>query len=287
MRVGEGLIKSFSRLGAGAPMSSEVADLDESIVRQYADHLLAKAGSVVRNWTVGGVVFGAVLGVIPALLEHNFIAHGAAGKFAVVLGAIAGGIAGRTLGEKRALDLRFQAQMSLRQLEVEHRLVARGPARGAPAAVAPPPVSAPVAPAPIVAPPSQVAPVVVAPPSVAPAPVAPPPLVASVPVVAPVQALPEPVPVAPPEPAPFVEPERVAEVVAPPPVTLAPVSLAPVPSEPSAPPLIAVAPVAAPEPQPEAAPAVPVPPITVAPPAGPRLVGDGPELPPFSADSAS
>ena len=135
MRVGEGFIKSRSSQAPGPPMRTAMAELDESIVQQYAQHLVAKAGSVVRNWTIGGVVFGATLGAIPAFLEHSFIAHGAAGKFAVVLGAIAGGIAGRTAGEKRALDLRFQAQMSLRQLEVEHRLVA-------------PPVPAPVAAAP-------------------------------------------------------------------------------------------------------------------------------------------
>src|SRR5438067_2315456 len=146
-----------------------MADLDESIVQRYAQHLLAKAGSVVRNWTIGGVVFGATLGAIPAFLQHNFIAHGAAGKFAVVLGALA------------------------------------------------------------------------------------------------------------------------AEVVAPEPVPIAPVPLAPVPDEPAAPPLIAVAPVppvAVPEPEPDAAPAVPTPPVSVAPTAGPRLVGTTPELPPVSLDSA-
>src|SRR5436305_1244985 len=132
-----------------------MADLDESIVQRYAQHLLAKAGSVVRNWTIGGVLFGATLGAIPAFLQHSFIAHGAAGKFAVVLGALAGGIAGRTAGEKRALDLRFQAQMSLRQLEVEHRLVA--PVPPAPVSLAQRPVSVPVAaPAPVaVAPPAR------------------------------------------------------------------------------------------------------------------------------------
>src|SRR6185437_1986845 len=140
-----------------------MSSLDETIVQQYAQHLLAKAGSVVRNWTLGGAVFGAVLGAIPAFLEHNFIAHGAAGKFAVVLGALAGGIAGRTAGEKRALDLRFQAQMSLRQLEVEHRLVA--PVTVGPMPVAQPPVSVPVA--------TPQPPVVAAPPPIAPAPAAP------------------------------------------------------------------------------------------------------------------
>jgi hypothetical protein len=263
-----------------------MAGLDETIVQQYAQHLLAKAGSVVRNWTIGGVVFGAVLGAAPTFLEHNFIAHGAAGKLAVVLGALAGGIGGRTAGEKRALDLRFQAQMSLRQLEVEHRLVA--PVTVAPIAPAEPPVSVPVAPAPVAPPAVAPQPVYEAPPPIARAP-----LVAPVPVIAPVQvSIPAPV-VAPPAPEPVVmpEPEPVAaEVVVPEPqpepLHLAPVPLAAVPAEqPAAPPLIAVAPMT-PVPATEPPPAVPTPPVAVAPPVGPRLAGDGPELPPVSLDSA-
>src|SRR5262245_26013613 len=98
MRVGEGLIKSFSSPGAGAPMSPGMADLDESIVQEYGPCPLGQAGSGVANWTVGRVVLGAILGAVPALLHHHFLAHGA-GKFAVLLGAIAGGIAGRAGGE--------------------------------------------------------------------------------------------------------------------------------------------------------------------------------------------
>jgi hypothetical protein len=116
------------------------------------------------------------MGAVPGMLSHSVISPGA-NYFAVLLGAIAGGFLGRSIGDRRAVGLRFQAQMALHQLQFESRLVpplaapAVRPAAPAPApAAAPTPaVSAPVAPPPVVAPPP-------APPASAPAsPVAAPP----------------------------------------------------------------------------------------------------------------
>src|SRR5258705_3689334 len=142
----------------------EMTDLNEGIVELYAEHLLKKAASAVLTLAVGGAIAGAGVGAVPGLLSHSLISPGA-NYFAVLLGAIAGGFLGRSIGEKRAVGLRLQAQMALHQLQVENRLVAAPVARP----VASPPVTAP-APAPVAAP----APVVVAaPPLVAPPLVAP------------------------------------------------------------------------------------------------------------------
>src|SRR5690349_12117789 len=100
-----------------------MADFDEGIVQQYAQHLLAKARAVSRTWTVTGAVAGLFLGAVP-LFRHPSIVSGGARYFALLLGAAAGAFAGRAFGENRALDLRFESQLKLRQLEIESRLVA-------------------------------------------------------------------------------------------------------------------------------------------------------------------
>jgi hypothetical protein len=122
-------------------------DLNEGIVEQYAGHLLKRASSVVVSFTVVGVIGGAALGAAPGFLSHSLIPGGTK-YFAVLLGAIAGGFLARSIGDQRALGLRLQAQMALRQLQFESRFVT---ARTAPAArpAAPAPVSpAATAPAP-------------------------------------------------------------------------------------------------------------------------------------------
>jgi hypothetical protein len=248
-----------------------MADLHEGIVQQYAEHLLAKGSSVVRTWTVSGAIFGLVLGAIPAFLHHSIIAPGA-NYFAVLLGAVAGGIVGRSLGEKRAIGLRFQAQMALRQLEIESRFVVPAPVarqvEAAPAPVAAPAqvAPAPVAVEPVVAPPAA-SPSVFAPPLAAPAPVTP---------------APEPAPVTPAPVAPA--PEPAAEPLVP----LAPAPLTQVPFE--LPPSIAPAPVPAPlvAAPPPVPPTPPAPAVAAVPSPGPRLLDQSalpPLTPPLSAGS--
>jgi hypothetical protein len=169
----------------------EMTDLNEGIVELYAEHLLKKASSAVLTLAVGGAIAGAATGAVPGLLSHSLISPGA-NYFAVLLGAIAGGFLGRSIGEKRAVGLRLQAQMALHQLQVENRLVAAPVARP----VAPAPVPAP-APAPVAAPVVVAAPLLAAPPLVAP------------PLVAPVTYAPAEAPLVPAEPAPPVPAIRV------------------------------------------------------------------------------
>ena len=89
--------------------------------------------------------------------SHSVISPGA-NYFAVLLGAIAGGFLGRSIGDRRAHGLRLQAQMAIRQLKLESRFVT---ASAAPAAR--PAAPAPVSPA-VTAPAAVPAPVTVAPP---------------------------------------------------------------------------------------------------------------------------
>src|SRR5256885_1314039 len=138
-----------------------------AIVEQYAEHLSGKAASSVLSFGLVGAVGGAALGAIPGHLSHSLLANGV-NYFAVLLGALAGGIAGRSLGDKRAVGLRLQAQLALRQLQVEALPLHRAPS----AAAAMPPLSAPaLAPVPVAAP----APAAAAPPA-APAPAPAPPM---------------------------------------------------------------------------------------------------------------
>jgi hypothetical protein len=169
-----------------------MTDLNEGIVEQYAEHLLKKASSAVVSLVVCGTFGGAVLGAVPGHLGHSVISS-SANYFAVLLGAIAGGFFGRSLGEKRALGLRLQARMALRQLQLESRAV-QAPAAPVARPVAPAPAPAPAAAFPVAAAPVAAPPVFLPPP--APAPVAP----------APAPAVAAPAPVAPPAPAPLPAP---------------------------------------------------------------------------------
>ena len=113
MRVDEALVKNcpipLKTRPAAADEDRGMADLDEGIVELYAEHLSRKAASVVVTMAVGGAIGGAVLGTVPGLLSHSVISPGA-NYFAVLLGAIAGGFLGRSLGEKRAVGYRLQAK---------------------------------------------------------------------------------------------------------------------------------------------------------------------------------
>lgn len=124
-----------------------MSDLNASVVEQYAEHLSGKASAAVLSFALVGVAGGAALGAVPGHLSHSLIAGGV-NYFAVLLGAVAGGVAGRSIGEKRATTLRFEAQIALRGLQVERQLLQRFAPAGvpvpraeAPAAQAAPPAA--------------------------------------------------------------------------------------------------------------------------------------------------
>jgi hypothetical protein len=162
------------------------------LIEQYAQHLEGKASGLVLRLSLLGALVGAALGGFPLFQHSNSLVPHHLGYATLLLGAAAGAYLGWSSGERRAVDLRFQAQLALRQLQVEQALMrgavarppapvpapASAPARvvAAPVPAAAAPAPAPVAsPAPIPAPAPAPMPAAVRPPAPDPVPVAPPP----------------------------------------------------------------------------------------------------------------
>ena len=224
------------------------ADMAESngLIEQYARHLERKASGLVRRWAAVCAVLGGALGGFP-LVYHSSNARVPShlGFGTLLLGLLAGGYSGYTLGQRRAFEARLQLQMLVRQWQVEQSLLARVAAPVVPApAPAPTPAPAPVpVPAPVVAAPIAPAPAPVPAPLPAPAPVVPAPVVPAP--VAPAPVVAQPAPVAP---TPVVPAPVVPAPVAPAPVAPAPVVAQPAPPPPPAPAVAAAPPVLAPAP---------------------------------------
>lgn len=153
---------------------------DPAIIERYAAGLQQKAGSRVTRFTLGGLIFGGLLGstvVIAPMVSHvhSYVPHRFA-YAAIVFGLAGGGYLGFLIGQSRAVALRLQASLAVHQIELGralHRVEALKLPLPA-AASLPTPAPAP-APAPAAAPPAPApapAPVVSlpAPPPVAPAP---------------------------------------------------------------------------------------------------------------------
>src|SRR4051812_40219908 len=131
-----------------------MADQNEGIVQAYAEHLARKAGSVVVTFAVGGTIVGAALAFTASKMPGGLINPGVR-NFAILLGAIAGGFLGRSIGEKKAAVFKLQSALCLHQAQLAQKIDARptAPAPVAPPApavqAAPAPAPAPVAPAPL------------------------------------------------------------------------------------------------------------------------------------------
>lgn len=137
---------------------------EPTIVELYAAHLAGKAAGIVNRWIVGVGLVCAGLGAVPLTSWADWpITHRAA-YGTVVLGALAGGILGRSIGSSRASGLRLQAQLVVHQDELERTALAVVRAAGHPQA-------APVAPAPAAAPATTEPPLTAPAPAPAPAPV--------------------------------------------------------------------------------------------------------------------
>ena len=193
------------------------------IFEQWAKHLETKASGLVMGSIVGGGLIGAALGGVPLLRLSNAVVPHHLGYATLLIGAAAGAYLGWSFGERRAVGLRLQAEVTRRQFQVEQSLIRRVMQL----APTPPVQQAPVQPAPVPQPPVQ------------PAPLAPPP--------PPVAAPPPPPPPPPPAPTPVPPPM----VPAPAPVT--PLLTTPAPTAPAVPPVVSPIPAPTPEPPPAAA----------------------------------
>src|SRR4051794_40112343 len=164
--------------------SGAMQTTDTNIVDLYAQHLFRKASSLVTSFASGGALVGAAVAAVPGFLSHSVLV-GRAEVLAVVLGAIAGGLAGRSIGERRAVGLRLQAQLALHQSRAGLQAQPVPVQPVAPQPVAQPvPQPVPVAPQPFVAVPAP-APVAALAPAPVSVPVTAPPVVAAPPVAAP------------------------------------------------------------------------------------------------------
>src|SRR3954447_11288490 len=95
------------------------------LIEQYAQHLERKASALVVRFTVSICFVGAALGAFPLVRASNSVVPSHLGFATLLLGAIAGAYVGYTMGERRAVEPRLQAQLALRQLRVEERLFTR------------------------------------------------------------------------------------------------------------------------------------------------------------------
>src|SRR6478672_5983520 len=101
------------------------------LIEQYAQYLERKASGVVLRLAVLGALVGAALGGFPLFQHANALVPHHLAYATLLLGAAAGAYLGWSLGERRAVDLRFQAQLALRQLQVEQALMRGAVARPA------------------------------------------------------------------------------------------------------------------------------------------------------------
>ncbi len=100
-------------------------DYKEEIIDQMADRLYSQASTLVLSSMFVGsfgsaIIFGAI----------QYSTGIASGPCFPLVGLVVGGIAGYSLGQSRALALRFQAQQALLMREIERNT--RRPSRALP-----------------------------------------------------------------------------------------------------------------------------------------------------------
>jgi len=102
---------------------------DRDIIQKVAERRYSEARALVVRWTLlGALLSGALCAVLGPVLGAA-MGGGARGGLEGFLcvggaGALLGGIVGYLYGQEKALEIRFQAQMALCQLEIERHLAA-------------------------------------------------------------------------------------------------------------------------------------------------------------------
>lgn len=131
------------------------AQFDPTIVEEFADRLYRKADALTKGMVVLGALVGAAFGAVPLTpLGDAWPIPSAFGFATLLAGASCGALIGYVIGDTRAFGYRFQAQMALRQLQVERETrAALDAVRGLRATAATHPVApAPAPPAPVATP---------------------------------------------------------------------------------------------------------------------------------------
>jgi MFS family permease len=127
-------------------MLDAVDERDTAVFHRYAEYLWRRAGGIVLGWTIGGTVLGGILGSLMLTPWANWPLHHHQAYLLVALGAVAGGVLGRSIGTTKAMGLRLQAELAQHQLQFERSTLARA-AEAEAAAKAPPPAPLPYLPA--------------------------------------------------------------------------------------------------------------------------------------------
>lgn len=80
---------------------------DPSVIQEFADRLYSKAGSIIRSYTILGII----------LLGFAGLATG--NPILGAVGAVIGGIIGYSMGKEKAFAHKLQAQTALCQVQTE------------------------------------------------------------------------------------------------------------------------------------------------------------------------
>lgn len=125
-------------------MLEAVDERDTAVFHRYAEYLWRRAGGIVLGWTIAGTVAGGILGSLMLTPWANWPLHHRQAYLLALLGALAGGVLGRSIGTTKAMGLRLQAELAQHQLQFERSTLAR--AAEAEAAKTPPPAPVPYLP---------------------------------------------------------------------------------------------------------------------------------------------
>lgn len=96
-----------------------MATYDPSVIASMADHMYARAATLVVRYTIVGTVLGLVLGYIAGVFAYRTL-H--SDDYSLIIAAVLGllgGVEGFAMGRSSALALRFQAQQALVMAEIE------------------------------------------------------------------------------------------------------------------------------------------------------------------------
>jgi outer membrane lipoprotein SlyB len=104
-------------------MASEPVTYDAAVIQHFADRLYREAAVIIFKAVFLGVLAGAIIGGITAVVvqqRQNLVT-------ASVFGALLGGLVGYSRGRERAFELKLRAQEALCQVQIEkHTSILKG-----------------------------------------------------------------------------------------------------------------------------------------------------------------
>jgi len=96
-------------------MTDESVTYDANVIQSFADRLYREAIWIIYTGSFFGLIAGAIIGIIMAVVLQQ--RDNLAG--ATILGAVLGGLVGYSRGRERAFKLKLEAQQALCNVEIE------------------------------------------------------------------------------------------------------------------------------------------------------------------------